>query len=249
MMTSLLFCLMVLVAVNLNGAALREAGREVSSGIGVSLSRYRQDLRNLWLGPVRIGLQIGHYRAPEHPDELASLRINTGASVAGVSEVSVNLAVAERIKARLEAYGVQVDLLPATVPPGYRADLFVSLHADSSPDPWRRGFKSAHFNPPRNSLEPILKAYLDASYAHLTGFPDDHHNVTRNMRHYYAFNHRRYRHTVNPRTPAVIFEMGYLSHPYERHTLSTAQGPADALSTGILNYLMSRGRLGEAGRN
>jgi hypothetical protein len=242
LLLALLLCCLLLLGMGMDGAA-REAGTSLRGAVGTTLQSYRRDFVNWRLGPVRVGLQIGHLRASEQPDELAALRLNTGAYAGGVSEVGVNLAVAERLKAKLEARGLAVDLLPATVPPGYRADLFVALHADSAYDPARRGYKSAHFVPARNPLEPVLKGFIDAAYHGRLGFPDDHHNVTRNMLHYYALNHRRYRHSVSPRTPGVIVELGYLSHPGERQVLLAATRPAEALAVGILGYLESQGRL------
>ena len=78
----------------------------------------------------RVGLQVGHWQAAEVPDELRRLRGQTGAYAAGVSEVEVNLLVAEQVRALLAPLGIIIDLLPATISPGYLADAFVSLHAD-----------------------------------------------------------------------------------------------------------------------
>ncbi len=233
---------LLLLGMSWNGQALREFSENVRQGVHDSLARQWRDLNNWRKGPVVVGLQIGHEGAGDHPEELAAFRLNTGAVVGDITEVSVNRRVAEAMKETLEAWDIVVELLPATVPVGYRADLVISLHADSSLDPERRGFKSAHFEPARNRLEPLLKAHLDEAYGHLTGLPDDHANVSRNMRRYYAFNHRRYRHAVHRNTPAVIFELGYLSHPEEQRFLLTHL-PAEALSAGILNYLQSQGRL------
>lgn len=197
--------------------------------------------RVLGLAP-RVGLQVGHWRADAHPEELARLRWSTGGHAAGVDEVDVNAAVARALRERLRAAGVRVDLLTATVPPGYRADLLVSLHADASGDPGRRGYKSAHFHPPRSPREPVLKRALDEAYLAASGLPTDEHNVSGNMLHYYAFNHRRYRHAAHPETPALIVELGYLSHPVDRGYLTEASGPAEALARGILTYLRETGR-------
>src|SRR5439155_12820374 len=88
-------------------------------------------------GPIRarVGIQAGHWRSEELPDELASLREQGGARVGGASEVEITLAIAQRVAALLSARGVTVDILPATVPPGYRADAFVALHCDVNGDP------------------------------------------------------------------------------------------------------------------
>jgi N-acetylmuramoyl-L-alanine amidase len=203
----------------------------------------QQSIRNQMLGPVRVGIQIGHLYAQEQPDELAALRTSTGAAIGNVTEVGINQAVANHLKTTLEAEGIIVDLIPATVPPGYRADLFIALHADSSLDPNRRGYKSAHWRTPRNPREPILKQFIDEAYFYYTGLPDDHANVSGAMLGYYAFNHRRFHHTVHPRTPAVLVEMGYISNPQDLAFLRDPVNPAYALKRGIMAYLKDQGRI------
>lgn len=193
-------------------------------------------------GAPRVGIQIGHLDAERHPDELARLRWSTGGSADGITEVAVNEAVAEALADRLVAAGVDVDLLPATLPPNYRADALIALHADSSPDPARRGYKSAHFEPPRNRSEPALKATVDAAYLSATGLPDDHRNVSGNMLRYYAFN-RRFRHAAARATPAVLVEMGYISNPGDRALLLEPDRVARALADGLTDYLRTTGRL------
>jgi N-acetylmuramoyl-L-alanine amidase len=198
---------------------------------------------NRFLGPPRVGLQVGHEGSQDHPEELASLRISTGGHWRGVDEVDVNRQVATVLATMLEAHGIVVDVLPATVPPGYHADLVVSIHADSSPDPSRRGYKSAHYDPPRNHLEPVLKTHIDEAYFLASSLPDDHLNVSSNMFHYYAFNNPTYQHTIHPGTPAVIVELGYISHPDDLRFMHTVERPAAALRNGIVRYLQERGRL------
>lgn len=94
-------------------------------------------------GVPHVGLQVGHWQAAKLPDELRRLRGQTGAYAAGVSEVEVNLPVAEQVRALLAPVGITVDLLPATIPPGYLADAFVSLHADGATSSQVAGFKAA----------------------------------------------------------------------------------------------------------
>src|SRR5690242_5028162 len=90
---------------------------------------------------IRVGVQAGHWKIDELPDELARLRNQTGTWAAGISEVDVNLDIAERVVAQLQAHGITADLLPATVPAGYSPDLFIALHADGSTDTTMHGFK------------------------------------------------------------------------------------------------------------
>lgn len=194
-------------------------------------------------GPVRVGLQVGHLNVQDHPEELANLRYNTGAHAGGLNEVDINYAVAQQLKASLELDGITVDVLPATVPENYKADLLLSLHADASPDEWRRGYKSSHFRAPRNKLEPDLKTYIDEAYLYYSGLPDDDMNVSGSMLDYYAFNRRKFRHSVATSTPALLVEMGYLSSSEDRSFLQDPTNPAYALKQGIVAYLESRNRL------
>ena len=93
------------------------------------------------LAPWRVGIQAGHWKIEELPQELRRLCSSTGARQGGYREVAANLDIARRVVEYLLAAGIQVDLLPATVPPGYRADAFVSIHADGAYRPGVRGWK------------------------------------------------------------------------------------------------------------
>ncbi|HEX7004773.1 MAG TPA: N-acetylmuramoyl-L-alanine amidase [Trueperaceae bacterium] len=199
-------------------------------------------LRNRLLGPPKVGIQIGHLDAQLHPEELASLRASTGGYGGGQYEVEVNEAVARALAARLRERGLIVELLPATIPPNYRADLVVSLHADSSPAAHRRGYKSAVFRPRRNRWDARLKALIDDANLGGSTLPDDDRNVTGDMLEYYAFN-PAYRHSLARRTPAVIVEMGYLSHPLDMRLLQRPERVAGLLEEGIVDFLEQRGRL------
>ncbi len=93
-------------------------------------------------GPIRIALQAGHWRADEAPPELEGLKDN-GTSFGGRREWQVNLDIAQRAAEMLVRRGYVVDVLPAVVPPGYRAHLFISIHADGSADPHASGYRVA----------------------------------------------------------------------------------------------------------
>ncbi len=207
-----------------------------------SVNRQWQSLANQLKGPVRVGIQIGHEDAAKHPEELANLRFSTGGRAGGVNEVVINRKIARALKTLLEAQGILVDLIPATPPVAYKADLFIALHSDSSPNPKRRGYKSAYFEPARNRFEPLLKSYLDKAYMTLSRLPNDDRNVSSNMLAYYAFNNK-FRYSVRRSTPAVIVEMGYISNARDLAFLQGVQAPARALSEGVIAYLLERGRL------
>jgi hypothetical protein len=192
-------------------------------------------------GPPRIGLQAGHWRAEELPDELARLRGATGGSGGGIREVEVNLAIAERLAERLRARGYVVDVLPATVPPGYRADLFLAIHADASLSPSARGYKLARSRWTRlPATDDALVRALSEEYGRATGLPWSD-AITRNMTGYYAFNNRRRVHAIDKHTPAAIIEMGYLTNPADRHLLvAQADLVVAGLERGLVRFLDER---------
>jgi N-acetylmuramoyl-L-alanine amidase len=165
-------------------------------------------------GPVRIALQAGHWRADEAPRELSGLKAN-GTSWAGTPEWKVNLEIAQRAGAMLEGMGYEVEILPAVVPPGYRAHLFISIHADGSNDPNATGYRVAGPRRDATGRASQIAALLEKSYGDATGLkrlP----TVTRRMQNYYAFNFRRYEHALHPMTIGVILETGFLTSAGDR---------------------------------
>jgi N-acetylmuramoyl-L-alanine amidase len=155
----------------------------------------------------------------------------------------VNYQVATQIQTLLENSSVVVDLLPATVPPAYTADAFVSIHADSgypADAHARHGWKmAAPFLASPASLH-LLEAVSD-EYAQVVELPEDTENITQRMYFYNAFNYYRYTHAIAPTTPAIIVEMGYLTHPTDRAVLlEQSDLLAQAITDGILRYLRER---------
>lgn len=194
-------------------------------------------------GPVagRIGLQVGHWHADELPDELAVLRSQTGGEGGGFREVDINYAVARQVAALLTERGVTVDLLPATVPPGYSAQAFVAIHCDVNNDASRRGFKLTRYGDsaiaPRDDA---LVALVAASYGAATGQPTDP-EISQAMLYYYAFNSGQYRHAIDPATPAAIVELGFLTNPADRLLLTTGtETVARGLAAGLLRFLLDQ---------
>lgn len=188
-------------------------------------------------GPAKVALQVGHWKNEEVPEELHKLRGNTGASGGGKTEWEVNYDIALRTKTLLESQGITVELLPATVPESYWADVFVAIHADGSLDPEKSGYKLAA--PRRDytgNADELLKT-IETTYGKATGLTLDP-NVTRNMRGYYAFSWWRYEHAVHPMTASVILETGFLSSPSDRQLLlDNPQASAEGLANGIIAYL------------
>jgi len=187
----------------------------------------------------RVGIQVGHWKSNELPDELARLRTSSGAFAGGYHEADVNLEIAKRVVALLESRGLAVDLLPATIPPGYDADVFVAIHADGSSSGNSRGFKLA--TPWRTSrASQMLLDLLTTEYASATGLPQDG-AITFNMRGYYAFNNRRREHAIARTTPAVIIETGFLTSAADRAVIiGQPDNVAVGIANGIIRYLNER---------
>jgi N-acetylmuramoyl-L-alanine amidase len=191
-------------------------------------------------GPARVGLQVGHWQNDQLPEELERLRGNTGSSGGGKSEWQVNLAIAEHTQALLQAADIEVDILSATIPPSYWADVFVAIHADGSLDPDTTGFKLAHPRRDYTGQADQLLNQIEASYQSATNLTVDP-NVSRNMRGYYAFAWWRYTHAVHPMTTSVILETGFLTSPHDRTIIvSQPERAAQGLATGIINYLQDQ---------
>jgi len=118
----------------------------------------------------------------------------------------------------LEELGYEVDILPAVVPPSYRAHLFIAIHADGSNDPNATGYRVGTPRRDATGRASQIGALLERSYGEATGIkrlP----TVTRRMRNYYAFNFRRYEHALHPGTIAVILETGFLTSRRDRQVL------------------------------
>ncbi|MEX2470745.1 MAG: N-acetylmuramoyl-L-alanine amidase [Gemmatimonadota bacterium] len=165
-------------------------------------------------GPVKIALQAGHWRANEAPDELRGLRDN-GTRWRDVAEWEANLRIAERSAEMLRELGYEAEVLPAVVPPGYRAHLFIAIHADGAGDPRASGYRVAAPRRDATGRAAGIVSLLEESYGEETGLrrlPD----VTRRMSNYYAFNYRRYEHALHPMTIALILETGFITSERDR---------------------------------
>jgi hypothetical protein len=182
-------------------------------------------------GARRIGIQIGHWQTDNVPPELKRLEIQTGTSWNGLTETEVSLEIASRIAELLRSHGYIVDILPTTVPAGYLADAFVSLHMDGDGTGENSGYKLAHGSR-RGPFEQQLLEDIKAEYGNATGLPYDPDHISRNMLGYFAFSWQRYRSATSPFTPSVILEMGFLSNDGDREL---AVDHPDVLASGIAN--------------
>jgi N-acetylmuramoyl-L-alanine amidase len=192
------------------------------------------------LAPIhaRVGLQVGHWERENLPEELAILRTQGGASSGGYNEVDINYAVAHRVADILRARGITVDILPATIPPGYRADAFIAIHCDANNDPGINGFKLArHADSAIAARDDALINAITATYGPATGQRLDG-LISRAMLYYYAFNSGDFAHAVSPQTPATIIELGFLTNAADRALLVNQQ-PAisQGLADGIIRFL------------
>ncbi|MFZ2522197.1 MAG: N-acetylmuramoyl-L-alanine amidase [Minisyncoccia bacterium] len=188
--------------------------------------------------PIRVGIQAGHWKNNEVPDELSGLKRSGGGAIGGgKSEVDVVLEIAKRVKKILEERGVVVDLLPATIPIDYHAHAFVSIHADGNSNTSVSGFKIASPQTDFSQKSVLLVDSLNKSYKLETGLSQDD-NITRRMSAYYAFNWRRYDHALHPMTPSVIVETGFMTSPSDRKIIvSSPDKVAKGIAYGILNFL------------
>lgn len=180
-------------------------------------------------GQKRVGLQAGHWLTDQVPPELG--RLQGGSFGGGKQEWEVNLDVAQRAAARLEAAGIAVDVLPSTIPRHYQANAFVAIHADGDPAGGARGFKVAR--PGFSSIPDVDDKLVDAlnsSYGAVTELPRDDEHISLRMRYYYAFNSRRYCHAVAPGVPQAIIELAYLTSGVDRQYLI---GEPDRLAQGV----------------
>ena len=85
-------------------------------------------------GPPSVAIQVGHLDIADSPDELKSLREDTGAEYGSIKEVDVNQNIASLVAQDLRQDHISVTILPATIPPGFYADAFVAIHADGNVD-------------------------------------------------------------------------------------------------------------------
>lgn len=236
--TSLFVLLLALIAPLLpgSGSAFADAEREL-------MARSPQAAARLAAAPkVNVAIQAGHWKAAELPEPLARLRTSTGAVGGGRSEAQVTLDIAERAARLLRSKGLMVEVLPATVPTGYQADLFISLHADGSASSAARGYKvSTRWRSDVAALDVLLVQALDTGYSKVTGMPQNG-SITRAMRGYYAYStYRGEEYRLGGETPAAILEMGFMSNASDRNVMfNKADLVARGVVAGVDNFYAKR---------
>lgn len=202
---------------------------------------YTESTLNSWTrpeGPLRVGIQAGHWRVEEVPNELKNLKQNgAGAVIVGANERDIVLPIARRVVALLQSAGIDAELLPVTVPPGYVADAFVSLHADSNGNPNATGYKAAAPQIDRSQKSEALTAALNDAYGAATNLAHDS-AITWHMTGYYSFNWQRFKHAIHPMTPASIMELGYLTNAHDRRLMrEEPDRVAEGIARGIRMFL------------
>ena len=193
-------------------------------------------------GPWVVAIQPGHWKIDELPEEHARRRGNIGAVHAGVREVDINVAVAAELVRLVDAEGWIATVVPATVLPGLRADAFISIHADWSSSRSRNGWKlAAPWGPSEAASE--LSHELRQSFRTEPELQEDARGVTIGMRGYFGFSHSRFTHASSPYTPAVIVELGFVTHDGERKRMSERPDYyAAIIHRGLVSYFADRDR-------
>lgn len=189
-------------------------------------------------GPKRVGIQAGHWLTDQVPQEL--WRLSPGSSAGGWAEWQVNLLIARETARILEDAGVVVDLLPTTIPVRYRAQAFISIHADGDTAGAFRGYKITRpgFSSVPEADNALVAALYD-EYGATTGLPrDSDAHISLRMIYYYAFNTRRYQHALDVGTPSAIIEAGFLTSSVDRAFLTgRPEIAAQGIANGLLRFL------------
>jgi len=196
----------------------------VTVGVLLLLALSEVPIVEAWLGGLGsqaslVGLVAGHWQSDSGavcPD--------------GLQEVEINLAVARRVAQILKEQGYRVEVLPEFSPKldGYRAALFLSIHADSCIDTVS-GFKVARLsNSSVPDLEDRLVTCLYDAYSTATGLEPHYDSITDDMRQYHALRQ------IAPETPGAIIECGFMGS--DRYLLTQEQ---DRVAVGIANGLLA----------
>jgi N-acetylmuramoyl-L-alanine amidase len=169
--------------------------------------------------PLRIGIVAGHSG-------------NDSGAVCpdGLTEAQVNRAVAEAVVRALKRRGAAVDLLQEFDRrlSGYRADAFVSIHADSC-EVDLSGYKVASLEGGSDASQRLADCLWER-YGAVTLLPPHPSTITYDMSRYHAFRE------ISAATPAAIIEIGFLKG--DRQLLQKAPGRvAEGIVAGLDCFL------------
>jgi N-acetylmuramoyl-L-alanine amidase len=181
--------------------------------------------------PLKIGIVIGHLGL--NPDT----GVEDPGSICpdGLTELTVNQGIGERVVRALDAAGYQVDTFEEFDPRlfEYRALALVSIHADSCLpiNDQATGFKVASASetviPDRSQR--LVDCLVDR-YARATGMYFHVGSITRDMTEYHTFRE------IHSQTPAAIIETGFL-HLDRDFLTSSPEVAARGIADGILCYI------------
>jgi N-acetylmuramoyl-L-alanine amidase len=178
---------------------------------------------------LHVGLVVGHWG---HGDDVGAVCSD---SLGGFKEVDINYTIADLTRQYLEAEGLQVDMLQEFDPhlDGYQSNALISIHADTCeyiPE-LGTGFKIAEAaDNKRPEQAARLMACIKNRYSEATGLRYDDHRITDDMTSYHAFGE------IDPNTPAVIIETGYMNQDRELLTQNPAL-VARGITAGIMCFL------------
>jgi N-acetylmuramoyl-L-alanine amidase len=155
-----------------------------------------------------------------------------------LTELEINLDVAQRVVSALNEAGYRADLLQEWDDRllGYRADVLLSIHADACLYPEASGFKVARVADSHvPEIEDRLVACLVDEYSARTGLAFHQGSITADMAQYHTF------YEIDPRTPGAIIEVGFMLA--DRWLLtSRADLVAQGIIDGIFCFLEGEGR-------
>ncbi len=174
---------------------------------------------------IRIGIVAGHSGRPQDP----AFESDPGAVCPdGLTELSINEAVARRVVTMLSQERYMVDLLTEFDPrlANYQADALVSIHTNDCQDYGEGGTgfnAAASARQTTGGRDEKLLACLISQYAATTGLPR-HYGLTYDMTLYHTFAE------VAIDTPVAIIELGFMRN--DRAFLTEQQ---DVIAQGIVN--------------
>jgi N-acetylmuramoyl-L-alanine amidase len=187
----------------------------------------------------RVGIVAGHWWLDESNEQSRDVGAVCDEGTAfQLTELEINLEVAQRVVFELGRAGYQVDLLQEWDERlnGYQADVLLSIHADACLYPEASGFKVARVTDSHvPEIEDRLVACLVERYGARTGLAFHAGSITHDMTQYHTF------YEIDPNTPGAIIEVGFM---LADRTLLTQRPDlvAQGIIDGILCFLEGEGR-------
>lgn len=183
------------------------------------------------ISETQLGIVVGHWGDVNDPGSVCADQLLT--------ELKVNQDIATLLEKALIEQGYKVALFKEFDPQlsGFKALALVSIHADSCDyiNDQASGYKVAAAMGQQNQAQSTqLAACLRSRYAQATGLNLHSTSITPDMTSYHAFDE------INPDTPAVIIETGFLN--LDRQFLTERPDlAAKGILDGILCFLNNEG--------